>query len=37
MENLVHSLADLGTEKRNSATKDIDILTVKEILEIINR
>ena len=36
MENLVHSLADLGTEKRNPGTKDIDILPVKEILEIIN-
>ena len=36
MENLVHSLADLGTEKRNPKTKDIDILPVREVLEIIN-
>ncbi|MBR4421681.1 MAG: N-acetylmuramic acid 6-phosphate etherase [Erysipelotrichaceae bacterium] len=36
MENLVHHLADLGTEKRNVRTKDIDLLPVREVLAIIN-
>ena len=37
MENFVHSLAGLGTEQRNLNTKDIDILSTREILEIINK
>ena len=37
MDNLVKSLADLGTEKRNENTKDIDIMETRQILEIINR
>ena len=36
MEDLVYSLADLGTEKRNPKTVDIDILPTREVLEIIN-
>jgi len=36
MDNLVHTLKDLGTEKRNERTKDIDILDTKSVLEIIN-
>lgn len=37
MDNLVHALENLGTEKRNQNTKDIDILDTKSILEIINK
>lgn len=37
MDNLVEKLADLGTEKRNLDTKDIDIMETKDILRIINR
>jgi len=36
MGNLVKDLANLGTEKRNQNTKDIDIKSIKEILKIIN-
>ena len=37
MDNLVKTLADLGTEKRNENTKDIDIMETRQILEIINK
>jgi len=36
MDNLVQSLAGLGTEQRNLNTKDIDILPTRQVLEIIN-